>query len=71
MGERGLREREEKAAQLLVDVVPDAQIGPQGVSGIRKERILMVILKEAWEGLGTITHRTVWKSPASATSFWS
>ena len=46
--------------------------GPvRGVSAIHKERILMVILKETWEGLGTTIHKSVCKSPTSATRFQS
>ena len=58
--EWGLREREEKAAWLLLDVVPDAQTpyrpartcpsgqgARRGVSVIHKELIVMLILKEA------------------------
>jgi hypothetical protein len=44
VGEQGLGGGWEKGAWLLVDVI------------IRKELILTVILKDAWEGLGTITN---------------
>jgi|GEM_PF-1408346 len=59
IGELRPRGRWEKTALLLVDVV------------IHKELILMQILKDAWEGPGTITNRSVCESPASTTRFQS